>query len=416
MMAIGAALIGSLCVACETKSGMTPSGGAGSGGIMIGGAGQIGAAGEQQDASGAVAGTAGTGGSSDGGDDATGGSAGLGAGGTSGAAGQSTAGASGVAGSGPGPGPVSGDITMVVRTMGCGMDPTATGLVPGMPIKQTIVTSGVKAATCADKTCGAWGPWTRTYYVRLPTGYDNGKAYPLMLEGPGCGGLGVNLFTFPNAFLDTVIRVGLQPSANASAIHATNPNQGCFDDHDGDQSVDFVFYENLYDKLAGQLCFDRNRVFAAGSYSGAWLANELGCKYAGDTTRPVRGIMGDSGALPTDPRYAPTCTAKPMAGIWVHSVSDTTNPFQGTKDAIARAMKVDGCTIGTGYDDAQFDSFPIGGSNPDTTCQRIRGCPELTPLVVCPISFVGQGGHDNIVVPGFPKFASLFSTPPLLTP
>jgi predicted esterase len=383
---------------------------------MIGAAGQGGAAGEQQDASGAVAGTAGTGASSDGGGDATGGTAGLGAGGTTGAAGQSTAGASGGAGSVPGPGPVGGDSTMVVRTAGCGLDSAATGLVPGMLIKQTIVTSGVKAATCADKVCGPWGPWTRQYYVRLPTGYDNSKAYPLLLEGPGCGGLGVNLFNFPNAFLDTVIRVGLQPSADAQAIHATNPNQGCFDDHDGDQSVDFVFYENLYDTLAGQLCFDRNRVFAAGHSSGARLASELGCKYAGDTTRPVRGSLADTGDLPTDPRYAPTCTAKPIAAMWVHSINDSSNPFQETKDAIARAMKVDGCTIGTGYDDAQFDNFPIGGGNADTTCQRIKGCPDLTPLVVCPISYVGQASHDNIVNPGFPTFVTLFSMPPLLTP
>jgi poly(3-hydroxybutyrate) depolymerase len=93
-----------------------------------------------------------------------------------------------------------------------------------------------------------------------------------------------------------VIRVGLSPSAYWQAYHATNPGQGCFDDADGDNSVDWVFYEDLYDRLAGQLCFDRNRVFVAGEgRSGARLADELACKYAGDVTRPVRGVMSNAG-------------------------------------------------------------------------------------------------------------------------
>jgi hypothetical protein len=347
--------------------------------------------------------------------------------GAAGAAGQSTAGASGTVGGGGSSGlagstagtGVPAEITKVVPAgAGCGKAAPA-GLTPGLLVRQTMQTMGVKDANCADSMCGAWS-YVREYYIRLPTAYDNSKPYPLVLEGPGCGGHGNNLYYIP-IFDSTVIRVGLSPSADAQRFHATNPSQGCFDDHEGDDSVDWVFYEDLYDQLAATLCFDRNRVFAAGNSTGASFSNELGCKYAGDATRPVRGIMANTGGLPTDPRYVPTCTSKPMAGMWVHELGDPTNPFLFTKVAIARAMKVNGCTIGTGYDDASFDLFPIGTSinGPPanaTSCERIKGCPDLSPLVVCPLPGNAHASHDDVVIPGFSTFFNLFENPPLLTP
>jgi len=327
--------------------------------------------------------------------------------GTNGTGATGTAGATGTGGTA-----VGGDITKVVPTLGCGMDPT--GLTPGMLVRQTIQTMGIKPADCADSQCGSWS-YVREYYVQLPPGYVNTKAYPLLFEGPGCGGKGSNLYQLTN-LSSSVIRVGVSPSADAQAFHAISPGQGCFDDHEGDDSVDWVFYENLYDKLAAQLCFDRHRVFASGYSSGAWLANELACKYAGDATRPIRGIMPVDGGLPTDPRYLPSCTKSPMAGMWVIHIDSGVGSFAASKVAIARAMNVNGCTIGTDYDTARFDTFPIGGNKPDNTCSKIMGCPDLFPLVVCPIPGNLQTDLQDVVIPGWATFLNLFSAPPLLTP
>jgi hypothetical protein len=79
-------------------------------------------------------------------------------------------------------------------------------------------------------------------------------------------------------------------------------------------------------------------------------------------------------------------------------------------------MKVNHCTIGTGYDDATFDAFPIGGGIADTTCQKIRGCPELFPLVVCALPGSAQSSHDSVANPGFSTFIKLFSAGSFLTP
>ncbi len=171
----------------------------------------------------------------------------------------------------------------------------------------------------------------------------------------------------------------------------------------------------MYDALNAQLCFDRNRVFAAGSSNGAWLANELGCKYAGDALRPVRGVLPNSGGLPTDPKYVPTCSAAPLAGMWVHEVTDTAAPFSGAKIAIDRAMSTAHCTSAS-FDTAELVNFPIGGGKPDDTCKRVVDCDPLYPLVVCPLPGNGRSGHDDVVNPGWSTFIKMFEVAPLLTP
>lgn len=355
----------------------------------------------------------------------TGGSGGS-TGGSGGGSGGSTAGSGGGSGgdkadsgadAGEPMGGMSGSnaITAVVKTAGCGKP-------PGMAGARTIATKGTKPEGCADSKCGAW-MYERQYNVILPKPYDNNKPYPLVFQGPGCGGEANNIYPLDEGMGanigNTVIRVGVTPPPNAIG-HATNPNQGCFDDKEGDDSVEFPAYEAIYDKLAEEFCFDRNRVFAGGNSSGAWWANELGCKYAGDANHAIRGIFPNTGGLPTDPKYRPTCSTKPMAGMWSHEIGDTTNPFTGNKEAISRAMKVNGCTMGSSYDDAvamsALEDFPIGGTNPASTCKKIKGCPALYPLVVCALQGTAHGSHDNVVNYGAPKFIKMFSMGDFITP
>jgi hypothetical protein len=319
-------------------------------------------------------------------------------------------------------------LARAIPTMGCGLQASQT---PGQTTRGTIQTMGTKAAGCADTKCGPWS-YEREYYVTLPLGYDKSKPYPIVFQGPGCGGTVQNLYalnldgdpTKPNVD-DSVIRVGLMPPPTDIG-YPVDPNFGCFDDHEGDDSVDWVFYENLYDQLASELCFDRNRVFVSGESwnqglnygGGGWWANELACKYAGDPTRPVRGALAIRGDLPTDPKSAPTCTSKPMSGIWVVSRMQPppTPAIPSPKAAIARAMKVNGCTMGTGLDDATFADFPIGVNALDGICLQIAGCPDITPLVVCTVPQQGPVTPADVINPGFSAFIDLLGKPPLRAP
>jgi hypothetical protein len=330
------------------------------------------------------------------------------------------AGAAGTAGSGSDP---LGDITKIAPTAGCGKDP---GQAIGTAVKGTIATMGTKDASCADSKCGAWS-YTREYYVTLPKGYDKSKAYPLVLQGSGCGGDGRGVYPLDGLgeplVNNTVIGVGLSPPPTAIG-HVVTAGPGgagsatglaCFDDKEGDDSVDWIFYEDLYDKLSTELCFDRNRVFSAGFSTGAWFTNELGCKYAGDAKRPVRGIMPNTGGLPSEPEFEPTCTNKPMTGMWVGQVGDVNNPWTGNEFAISRAMKVNGCAQSS-YDQATYVDFPIGGNNATSTCKKIVGCPDLYPLVVCALPGTAHSSNDSVVNPGFATFLKMFEAAPYLTP
>ncbi len=432
-----------LGLAVVTGVGLAACSSGGNGGNFIPGStagtsGSAGATGSSAGANGSagVNGSAGTSGSA--GTNGTAGSTGTagatataGSTGTAGAGTAGGAGPDGGAGSGTGGSSVGTDLTKVVPSAGCGMDP---GQAVGSLVMHQIQTSGTMLAGCDDSNCSATKPtpwmYTRDYWVQLPTGYDKTKAYPIVFEGPGCSGHGNNLYTIP-AFNSTVITVGLSPSDSgdgkggtgngAQAYHATNPGQGCFDDKNDDSSVDWPFYETLYDQLASTLCFDRNRVFAGGNSSGAWFSNELGCKYAGDAKRPVRGIMPNTGGLPTDPKYVPTCTTKPMAGFWSHEVGDLTNPFSGNIIAMDRALQVNGCTVSAGvtetYENAtmanNFTPFTVGTDS--TSCKRYKGCPDITPMVVCPLPGNNHADHASVVDPGWPAFLSLFSTGTLIT-
>ena len=397
------------CGSDKPATNSNPFGAAGAAGAVTGTSGAAGATAPMAGAGGAAP-TAGAAGAST-----------AGATSVAGAAGQSTAGAGGAGGAGGAVGSAgsggaaANPITGVAKTAGCGLDPV--GMNPGQTSGMlTIQTSGTKPAGCADSSCGAWS-YTRNYYVTLPSGYDKNKAYPLVFLGPGCGGNGSGVYalqgpTGPNAD-NTVIKVGITPPPNAIG-HATNPNQGCFDDKEGDDSVDWVFYENLWDKLAGQICFDKNRVFAGGDSSGAWFGNEVGCKYAGDPTHPIRGIMPNTGGLPTEAKYVPTCTNKPMAGMWVGETMDPENSFAGNVVAINRAIKVNGCTGGD-WPTTPTANYPIGGGKPDTTCKQITGCPSLYPLVVCLIPGNQHASHTDTTNPGFVTFLKYFQKAPQLT-
>jgi len=334
-----------------------------------------------------------------------------------GAGGQTTAGWAGSPYGGGGgsaspmPMPIDNPLTQIVKSTGCG---TEFAGMSGAHV--TIPTRGVKDANCADHldgvaVCGAWSV-PRDYYVNLPAQYDPNKAYPLIFEAPGCGGNGTNIYPLPN-IANQAIRIGLTPGPN-SLGHGTNENQRCFDDKEGDDSVDWVFYENMYDKLNSELCFDRNRVFVSGNSNGAWLANELGCKYAGDALRPVRAVMPRAGGLPTEPAFVPTCSTAPVAGLWVQEVPGQTVPFSSGLVAIERAMALAQCANGHEFQTARLENFPIGGNNPDNVCQRIADCDPLYPLVVCPVPTVTQTANDSIVNPGWSTFVKLFETSPLL--
>ena len=263
------------------------------------------------------------------------------------------------------PSALDGDMTTPVLSDGCGK---AYACAPG---KRSLQTKGWKPPDCVDvlNTIPKCGPWSaeRDFYVNLPQDYDPQKPYALVIQTPQCGGTGLDVDSLSRgagAYFApdySLIRVGISPGPNSTGHPADMlPDVKCFDDEEGDDSIDWVFYENLYDKLNAELCFDRRHVFVNGRGDGGRIANELGCRYAGTAIRPVRGVFIVEGDLPPEASL-PTCSQAPLAGLWVHQVSSPYGfSFDSVKRAITRAMPLDQCPGGD-YDHAQFENFPIAG-------------------------------------------------------
>ena len=73
-------------------------------------------------------------------------------------------------------------------------------------------------------------------------------------------------------------------------------------------------------------------------------------------------------------------------------------------------MKVNHCTMGTGFADAPSADFPIGAGKPASTCKKILGCPSEYPLVVCELPASGASSvDDNAANPGFATFLQGFA-------
>jgi hypothetical protein len=95
----------------------------------------------------------------------------------------------------------------------------------------------------------------------------------------------------------------------------------------------------------------------------------------------------------------------------VHKINDADQPFTLAKDAMTRAMHVNGCSVGTGYDSATFEDFPTPG-NTEATCKKIVGCPDKYPLVVCPFTGYAQTSTYFVTNPAFSKFIRLLEVAP----
>ena len=336
------------------------------------------------DAGGTTSGGADAGGTTSGGADAGGTtSAGTDAGGTT-SAGTDAGGTAGAAGTGGSP----PDLTIVRPTVGCGTA-APSDLVAQQFVQRTMETSGHKENSHAPAACRPGGQatydWniTREYFVRLPSGYDPAKAYPLVLQAARECQDGSKVLPLSD-IAEQVIQVGFSPAP------ADCPSQDCFDILDGDQSIEFPFYEGVWQRLAGELCFDQNRVFAAGAdqASSIW-ANELGCVYSGHAQYPIRAIGGVEGGLLPLGFTQPTCSQSPMAGMWLYNMAQ----FEYRDSIVAgieTAMQVNGCP-GSYLYTAQQSPYEVPGlSAPESVF-----CDRITSAYYCAEPLSGCANHPD---------------------
>jgi poly(3-hydroxybutyrate) depolymerase len=203
------------------------------------------------------------------------------------------------------------------KSEGCGK-PASGGDSSASYVKHDVAVTGVDPAFIAAHPPSSGGSWTaRTFFLRLPVGYDPAKPYPLTIGGGGCGntdgtsGNSGGLATLPGGQKEA-IQIGLNYVYPQGA-------GACFAD-DYVNTPDLPYFDAVLAKVETDYCVDRDRVFVDGFSSGAWETYLLGCARAG----VVRGIGTAAGGLR---KTRPPCTDSPVAAILVAGLEDMENPI-----------------------------------------------------------------------------------------
>jgi len=348
-------------------------GGTGSGG-RPGSGGQPGSGGAPGDgtggqATGGSSGAAGTPGS--GGGDATAGRGG-GGGGRSGGGGRPGAGGGAVAGSTGGGGRA--------LTGGTGGQTPGSGGAGGASSTASKPSAGCGMAT--SQAANQWvssdvmsGTTTRKTSVRLPTGYDPMRAYPVIVLLHGCGG-GTNNVPMENATGSSAILVRGTGSASGT----------CWDT--AANGPDVAFFDAMVADVKARFCTDENRVFVVGYSSGSWLVNQLTC---------IRSTVLRGGATVTGGESATGTCKGPVSRIFIHDSDDTDNAISGSIKARDRQLTQNGC-------DKTMQPVPIDPS----PCVTYPGCPTAYPVEFCQTSGQKHNRQDSWAPSAFWNFFKQF--------
>ena len=227
----------------------------------------------------------------------------------------------------------------------------------------------------------------RSYFVRLPVGYDHSKAYPIVFYGPGCGASGVESTPMMNDIKSVAIHVFLLQK------------DSCFSTGSY-PSPEVPYFTQALNEVQAKYCTDAGKVYVSGFSSGAWLSSVLACAM-GDRIRAIGTAAGGLNQSIVDGYKCPgnqldttpVTSHASVAGLFFTGALDTTNKAvnvgkdgnpNGVNAARDRLIKANGC-------DPNASEPWVNTFGADFCKIWKTGCPTA-PVVYC----VGPGvAHDN---------------------
>jgi len=169
----------------------------------------------------------------------------------------------------------------------------------------------------------------RTFIVRMPTGYDGKKPFPILLAFHGAGG-GAAAFE-RGAF------GGLSRMAAGDAIRIF-PQAFGGNTWSRDEDDDVLFMDALIEWLKTRVCYDTARVFASGQSSGAYFSHRFAC----DRGQIVRAVATNSGGQ----RRERALDCKSPVSAWTSTgAMDNPGHVMGTRQARDVWAKLAGCSL-----------------------------------------------------------------------
>jgi poly(3-hydroxybutyrate) depolymerase len=201
----------------------------------------------------------------------------------------------------------------------------------------------------------------RQYIMKLPTGYDNNRAYRLIFLWHQRGGSATKIVNGEDPNKGGVLPYyGLPPLSNNSAIFVV-PN-GLDSGWANSGGEDLTFFDNMVKAVEADLCVDTSLRFSTGFSYGAAMSYSLAC------ARPkyIRAVAIISGALLSG------CDGgnDPVAYYGQHGTSDSVLNISNGRSIRDRFVKNNGCT-------AIQEPQPQGGKSVKTV---YKGCKEGYPM------------------------------------
>ena len=209
----------------------------------------------------------------------------------------------------------------------------------------------------------------RVYYLKLPADYATAKTlYPLFFAFHGTGG-DYTSYTEDQSY-------GLHDVVGEEAI-LVYPN-ALLNDNDvaqWDYDTDIPFFDDLYQELEANICFDKRKVFATGISSGGGITHTLGCM-RGNILRAIAPVAGS--LLDHE-----NCIGQ-VAVIQIQGANDDIVPIGTTTPGRDYWIAVNSCDKGE------------SGEGVDPVCVAYEKCDAKFPVQYCE----HEGGHI------WPDFAS----------
>ncbi|HTA20200.1 MAG TPA: hypothetical protein VK989_12965 [Polyangia bacterium] len=303
----------------------------------------------------------------------------------------------------------------VSRGAGCGKAlPTNQPMtVPGRPtgyLQYTVMGTGATLAGAQPQKAGP-----RTFWVRVPADYDPNRAYRVVYLGTGCGSTDASKDTYQLYRED---EGGAEEAIYVAIDLPTDMvNMDCYDNETGTASQEWEAFDLFHGVVDANYCVDNDHVFVAGYSTGGWLANMWGCYFAGDGQRPWNGVaagVADAGSDPRrfapkyhirgqgavsggEPPNNPPCNG-PVAAIWIHDLNDISNLIAGDQAALARVLRMNGCT---GSATAPWGTDLVNGAT--GACVQYTACPADYPVVFCTTNDVARYSAPQIAIPALTR-------------
>ena len=236
-------------------------------------------------------------------------------------------------------------LALFLRSSGCG---SSNGFTTG---ERAILSNGVD----------------RIYFIKMPENYDPMIPYPLIFGFHGASG---DYTSFTEGYYDFQDVVGEE-----AIMVFPNGLQNEAGLTQWDHESDLIFFDDLFDELETNLCFDTRKVFATGHSAGGGFTHTLGCK-RGDV---LRGIAPVAGSL----LDYESCIGQ-VAVIQIHGSNDRIVPMGLIRPARDYWITINGCDkAGT-------------KEGVDPVCEAYSKCDASFPVQYCE----HDGGHE------WPDFAS----------